>query len=56
MKKVYEKKPLRETSTNKFEKAGKKPGKFDSTHKEHHELKLHFTDDIHDTTMRRLIE
>lgn len=43
MKKVYDKKPTRETSTNKIDKKIKKIGKFNSTHKDH-ELKLNFTE------------
>lgn len=56
MKKVYEKKPTRETSTNKCEKKIRKIGKYDSAHKEYNELKLHFTEVINDTAMRKLIE
>ena len=43
MKKAYEKKPTREPSANKFEKRAKKVAKYDSHHREHQELKLHFT-------------
>jgi hypothetical protein len=43
MKKVYDKKPMRETSTKKVDKKYKKQGKFDSYHKDHNELKLNFT-------------
>lgn len=56
MKKAYEKKPTRDPSANRVEKKSKKTGKLESYHKEHHELKLHFTDGEDETAMKKLIE
>lgn len=55
MKKINDKKNIRDPSANRVEKKSKKTPKFESYHKAHEELKLHFTEDD-DTPMKKLIK
>lgn len=55
MKKGYDKKHNWDPSSNKVEKKSKKTPKFESHHKNKEELKLHFTDNEDDTTMKKII-